>query len=107
VDLNQLLPRLKSRLGKYTTVDDTELVFLLEDAQNEILIDINQITLPTDLTGTLIQWATIKYNRMGTEGMTSEGFSGTSSSYENDFPDYIKRTLNRYRRPGKRNKEVI
>lgn len=100
--MEELLPRLKSRLGKYSTVEDQELIYLLEDAKSEILLDINHVELPQELTGTLIQWAVIKYNRLGTEGMKGESFSGTSTSYENDFPDYIKRTLNRYRRPGRR-----
>lgn len=98
---DQLL-RLKSRLGKYSTLGDSDLIELLNEAEMDILLDINQPTLPVELQGTLIQWAVIKYNRIGTEGQKSEGFSGTSTSYENDFPDYMKRTLNRFRRSGRR-----
>lgn len=105
--MENLLPKLKSRIGKYSTVDDAELLFLLEDARDEILMDINHPTMPEELNSTVVQWAVIKYNRLGTEGMKSESFSGTSTSYENDFPDYIKRTLNRYRRPGRRKTAVI
>ena len=97
-----LLLRLKNRIGQYCNKNDDELLQLLEEAQFDILGDINNSVLPPQLEGTLIQWAIIKYNRIGTEGQNSENFSGTSSSYDNDFPPYIKRSLNRFRRSGKR-----
>ena len=100
--MEELLLKLKSRLGKYSTLGDSDLIELLNEAQMDILLDTNQPTLPIELQSTLIQWAVIKYNRLGTEGQKSESFSGTSTSFDNDFPDYIKRTLNRFRRPGRR-----
>lgn len=42
--------------------------------------------------------AVIKLLRMGTEGLTAQGFSGVSESYADDLPADIKAVLNRKRR---------
>lgn len=42
--------------------------------------------------------AVIKLLRMGTEGLTSQSFSGVSESYLDGYPDYIKKILNSKRR---------
>ena len=42
--------------------------------------------------------AVIKLLRMGTEGITAQGFSGVSETYIDDFPADIKAVLNRKRK---------
>lgn len=42
--------------------------------------------------------AVIKLNRLNTEGLTSQSYSGVSESYEDDIPADILRILNRKRR---------
>lgn len=42
--------------------------------------------------------AIIKLNRLNTEGLTSQSYSGVSESYEDDIPADILRILNRKRR---------
>ena len=42
--------------------------------------------------------AVIKLNRMGTEGLASESFSGVSASYVDGYPADILAVLNRKRR---------
>ena len=44
------------------------------------------------------QITVIKLNRMGSEGLASQGYSGVSESYLNDYPANIKALLNRKRR---------
>lgn len=44
------------------------------------------------------QIAVIKLNRMGTEGLASQGFSGVSESYIDGYPDEIVKLLNRKRK---------
>jgi hypothetical protein len=44
------------------------------------------------------QITVIKLNRMGSEGLASQGYSGVSESYINDYPADIKAILNRKRR---------
>lgn len=40
----------------------------------------------------------IKLNRMGTEGLTSQSYSGVSESYTDGYPESIMRILNAKRR---------
>lgn len=42
--------------------------------------------------------AVIKLLRMGTEGLSAQGFSGVSETYTDDLPADIKAVLNRKRR---------
>lgn len=42
--------------------------------------------------------AVIKLNRIGTEGLASQGFSGVSESYIDGYPAEIQATLNRKRK---------
>lgn len=40
----------------------------------------------------------LKLNRMNTEGLAAQGFSGVSESYIDGYPDDIKAALNKKRR---------
>lgn len=42
--------------------------------------------------------AVIKLNRMNTEGLASQSYSGVSESYLDDYPQHIKNILNRKRK---------
>ena len=42
--------------------------------------------------------AIIKLNRINTEGLASQGFSGISESYVDGYPEDIKQALNRKRK---------
>ncbi len=44
------------------------------------------------------QIAVIKLNRMGTEGLASQSFSGVNESYIDGYPDEIVKLLNRKRK---------
>lgn len=44
------------------------------------------------------QIAVIKLNRMGTEGLASQAYSGVSESFVDGYPDEIKAVLNRKRK---------
>lgn len=42
--------------------------------------------------------AVIKLNRIGTEGLANQSYSGVSEGYIDGYPDDIQKTLNRKRR---------
>lgn len=44
------------------------------------------------------QIAVIKLNRKNTEGLASQSYSGVSENYLNDYPEDIKKILNRKRK---------
>jgi hypothetical protein len=45
-----------------------------------------------------MQIAVIKLNRINTEGLASQSYSGVSESYINGYPEEIKAVLNRKRK---------
>lgn len=54
--------------------------------------------LPEEANGTIAQIGVIKYNRHGTEGTSSESYSGISESYIDGYPGEIKAALTRWRK---------
>lgn len=50
------------------------------------------------LTPVILKMAVFDYNRLGTEGLESEGYSGVSFNYADDYPEYILRSLRSKRR---------
>jgi len=45
------------------------------------------------LRSVIIEMVIYKFNRMGTEGLESENYSGVSYSYSSDYPDSILNSL--------------
>jgi len=50
------------------------------------------------LMGAILDIAIIKLQRLGTEALASQSFSGVSESFLSGYPAHITATLNRYRR---------
>lgn len=84
-------------LGIDDASDDTKLSLLLEQAEDEAIAYTNNNDLADNL---IIQMAIYKYNRLGTEGLNSEGYSGVSFNYMSDYPDYIVKQLKRFKKLG-------
>lgn len=51
-----------------------------------------------NLSSTIISMVVYKYNRLGTEGLDSEGYSGVSFGYSTDYPESIMRALKSQRK---------
>lgn len=83
-----------------------EQVKLLSNNTNEPLIDLlinrTKVELSTYLKrdytdkfdNVLVDIVVIKLNRIGTEGVVSQSFSGASESFLDGYPDYIMKQLN-------------
>lgn len=54
-------------------------------------------TLNADLELIAVEIAIIKLNRLGTEGLASQGYSGVSEAYIDGYPAHITAALNRKR----------
>ncbi len=76
---------------------DTLLQVLLNQAQDEAIDYTNNENVGSSV---IIQMAIYKYNRLGTEGLNSENYSGLSFNYMDDYPEPIVRQLKRYKRLG-------
>ena len=94
-----LVERLKERLDENELSDD-KLQAIIDDVTLEVLADTNQPILNTQLESAVISLSVIAVNRIGTEGLASEGYSGVSTSYLDDVPPRVASILNANRRLG-------
>ena len=97
--IETLLERLKARLDE-VEVPDIKLQAIVEDVTQEVLADTNQSKLNAQLESAVISLSVIAVNRLGTEGLASEGYSGVSTSYLDDVPPRVASILNANRRLG-------
>lgn len=80
--------------GNYT---DAQISLCLKMAMSEVQSYCNrELDIELELIAQRI--AVIKLNRMNTDGLTSQGFSGVSESYVDGYPADIKAVLNRKRK---------
>ena len=94
-----LVERLKERLDENELSDD-KLQAIIDDVTLEVLADTNQSKLNAQLESAVISLSVITVNRLGTEGLASEGYSGVSTSYLDDVPPRVAFILNANRRLG-------
>ncbi len=81
-----LLNRIKTLLG---VPDNDELINeIIELTKDKILNYINKSELPNELEFVLVELAIQRYNRIGSEGISSESVDGKSVSYEDVFESY-------------------
>ena len=93
------MEKLKLLLG--IKIDDTSkdelLSILLEQATSELKQYCYREQLPVEANNVIIDMAVVKYNLLGTEGLSSQSYSGMNEAYANYSPQLIK-SMNRYRK---------
>ena len=94
-----LVERLKERLDENELSDD-KLQEIIDYVTQEVLADTNQSKLNAQLESAVISLSVVAVNRLGTEGLASEGYSGVSTSYLDDVPPRVASILNANRRLG-------
>lgn len=97
--IGTLFGRLKARLDE-NELSDGKLQAIIDDVTLEVLADTNQSELNAQLESAVISLSVIAVNRIGTEGLASEGYSGVSTSYLDDVPPRVASILNANRRLG-------
>ena len=84
-----IVSRMKVLLGTTNTTDDEELLYeIVEITKSKILNYINKKVLPKELEFALVELAIQRFNRIGSEGISSESVDGKSVSYEDDCENY-------------------
>ena len=83
-----LLNRVKVLLGISNNDNEELLIEIIEITKSKILNYIDQSELPKELEFVLIELSIQRYNRIGSEGISSENVDGKSVSYEADFEGY-------------------
>ena len=76
---------------------DAQIEFAYRRAVNEIETYCKR-QLDVELAMVAEEIAVIKLNRMGTEGLSNQSYSGVSESYIDGYPDTIKKILNSKRK---------
>ena len=92
-----MLDMVKMLLGITSTDKDELLLFLIEKAEDEA----RNICHRTDLCGlenVICDMVVYNYNRIGTEGLDREVYSGITYEYTSDYPQSIYRQLLGYRK---------
>ena len=97
--IETLLERLKARLDE-NELSDGKLQGIIDDVTIEVLANTNQPILNAQLESAVISLSVIAVNRLGTEGVASEGYSGVSTSYLDEVPTRVASILNANRRLG-------
>ena len=87
-----MLDKIKLLLGISNSDKDDLLTILIEQAIDEALAYTHRDSAD-ELDTSIIQMVVYKYNRIGTEGVDNENYSGVSFSYSADYPDSIMRGL--------------
>lgn len=89
--MTTLLDKLKLLLGISTADKDTLLSLLLDMSEEFCCSYTNREA--EDIENCILQVAVYNYNKLGSEGLESESYSGASFTYSNDYPDSILNML--------------
>jgi len=92
-----ILEKLKILLSISDTSKDNLLNLLTEQAEQEFRNYCSRDDRPTTAEQIIIDLVIMRYNRVGTEGLTGQSYSGVREDYSNDYPTALKTALNRYR----------
>ena len=92
-----MLENIKLLLGISSTEKDALLLLLIQQAEDEAK-DFTHREDVCELQSTIEKMVVYNYNRLGTEGLNSESYSGTSYNYTTDYPEPILKMLKRYRK---------
>lgn len=87
-----MLAKIKLLLGITTSDKDTLLNLLIENATNEAMLYTHNENVEV-LENAIVQMCVYNYNRLGSEGVDSENYSGVSYNYSADYPENVMRML--------------
>ncbi|WP_443660439.1 phage head-tail connector protein [Clostridium algidicarnis] len=80
--------------------NEPELLFCLKRATKDVVSYTKQDEsyCSVNLSEYIVDLAIIRYNRLNTEGLQSESYSGVSNAFLNDIPEDIKKALRSHRK---------
>lgn len=92
-----MLFKIKLLLGLTDNAKDDLLTLLIEQATEEAIAYTHNECVEELLTA-IQRMVVYNYNRLGTEGVDNENYSGVGFSYSTDYPENIMRLLKSKRR---------
>lgn len=94
------LQRVKTLLNITDTSKDALLTELISGAEEFAKTYCNNADVVSLVGAAIVQMVVYAYNRIGSEGLTSENYSGVAFGYTDGYPDDIMKQLRRYRKIG-------
>lgn len=92
-----MLENVKVLLGINDSSKDELLTLLIEQAIEEVM-NYTHNDCMAGLESTICRMVVYNYNRISTEGVNSENYSGVSFTYSADYPENIMRVLKAHRK---------
>lgn len=92
-----MLEKIKLCLTNNTYTDELINLFI-EDTTKEVKIYCNREDIDVELESVIRRIVIIKLNRMNSEGLSSQAYSGVSESFIDGYPQDIVSILNRKRK---------
>lgn len=92
-----MLDKIKICLTNNTYTDDLINLFI-DDTTKEVKIYCNREDIDIELESVIRRIVIIKLNRMNSEGLSSQSYSGVSESFIDGYPQDIISVLNRKRK---------
>lgn len=92
-----MLDKIKLCLTNNTYTDELINLFI-EDTITEVKVYCNREDIDTELESVIRRIVIIKLNKINTEGLSSQSFSGVSESFIDGYPQDIVSILNRKRK---------
>lgn len=93
-----MLSKIKLLLNITDTSKDALLNLLIDKAISQVVEFTHDPHCVTLLEDTVVDIVIFNYNRMGSEGLNSESYSGVNFSYSQDYPESILRPLRAHRK---------
>lgn len=85
-----MLNDLKILLGIDDEDSDEKLLLILDSVQNRLKLLIGGLDVPPEMNHICVEVAVIRFNRLGSEGMSSHNVEGENMSYnDNDFDGFM------------------
>lgn len=93
-----MLDRIKLLLNRTDDSEDELLQTLIALCKEEAYTYCNLGEYGSILDYIVIQMVIERYNRIGSEGATSQSYSGVSTNYDSFYSDKVTKMLNKHRR---------
>lgn len=93
-----MLTQVKLLLGITDTSKDALLNYLIDTCSEEAADFCNLPEFDDRLERIVVQMVIVRYNRIGTEGVSGQSFSGVNESFVEGYPLDIMNSLRRYRK---------
>lgn len=95
-----MLEQVKTYLGISNSDKDSLIELLIEDAKTYAMdyCNINDAWLPAKFDTIIVKMVVQDYNRIGSQGISSQSYSGVSESFIEGYSDEIIKLLNKNRK---------